>query len=51
MHFEEAYVSTVSEKRAEVELKKHGFTLEEFQAKVGKKEFYKGWEVLDWLGY
>tara|TARA_R110002051_G_scaffold18150_1_gene52423 strand:- start:61 stop:225 length:165 start_codon:yes stop_codon:yes gene_type:complete len=50
--YDEALVAIVSEKDARYEIEdQHCLSFEEFQAEVGRKDWYKGWEVLWWLGY
>ena len=47
----EAKKIQVTQKQAVQEIMKHSLNPEDFFAEVGKKELYKGSEVLNWLGY
>lgn len=49
--YEEATELTVNYEAALAELVSHNADVDEFLIEVGKKEYYTGQEVLDWLGY
>jgi hypothetical protein len=50
-NYEDAAEATVTRAQAKREILKHDCSWEEFIAEVGDKAFYRGSEVLDWLGY
>lgn len=51
-NYEDAAEATVTKAEAVAEIKRHdGASVAEFFAEVGEKDFYKGEEVLGWLGY
>lgn len=41
----------VSKNKVIHELKRHGFTFEEFSSEMGDEEIYDSTEVLIWMGY
>lgn len=48
---DEAREATVTAKQAAAEVMRHGFNPELFFEEIGRRETYRGSEVLDWLGY
>ena len=51
MNEQDARDYRASIKETELELKRHGLTLAEFQAEVGVRSTYTGEEILNWLSY
>ena len=48
---EDAREAKLTKEQAIKEVAAHGLSVEEFVEDVGDKAEYKGWEVLNWLGY
>lgn len=49
--YEEACEAEITRETAAAEVARHGADWQEFLAAVGSRQFYRGKEVLDWLGY
>lgn len=51
MDYEDAVLMDLSYQMVVKVINSHNLPLSEFIEEVGKKEYYSGQEVLDWLGY
>ena len=51
MDYFDAVKATVTKEEARREILKHQLSFKDFLVEIGNKSFYKGKEVLDWLGY
>ena len=50
-YYESAEHDMITAVRAEMEVRRHGCSVEEFYAECGKHEEYDAQAVLEWLGY
>lgn len=51
MKYEQALNYKLTRKETKNYIQRHGLRFTDFENEVGSKQIYKGFEVLNWLGY
>ena len=51
MNYEQAMEYTVTREEAKKEIESHTLDFNDFLSDIGNKNYYKGSEVFNWLGY